>query len=135
MTACLIKINKNENLSDAEKSQLTETMQNLTDALDKQNTGGSPQKATIENSGNFPKESVTELHSELVNTSTKLDKYSNKLDKTHSEIKQLHEKLDKIYRTYGAGKSAAIIHPGTNEANRQNFQMGIKRWESLLSQK
>jgi len=118
LTACLIKINKNENLSDAEKSQLKESMQNLTDALNNQNTS-SPQKTPIENSENFPTESVSELHSELGKTSIKLDKYSNKLDKTHSEIKQLHEKLDKIYRTYGAGKSVAIIHPGTNEANRQ----------------
>ena len=119
MTACLIKINKNENLTDAEKSQLTEAMKNLTNALSKQNTSGSNPKITNENSENFPTESVTELHSELGKTSVKLDKYSNKLDKTHSEIKQLHEKLDKIYRTYGAGKSVAIIHPGTNEANRQ----------------
>ena len=118
MTACLIKINNNENLSDAEKSQLKKSMQNLADALNEQNTGGSSQKNRIENFENFPTESVTELHSELGNTSVKLDTYSNKLDKTHSEIKQLHEKLDKIYRTYGAGKSAAIIHPGTNEANR-----------------
>ena len=94
-------------------------MQNLTDALNNQNTSGSQQKNPIQNSENFPTESVSELHSELGKTSIKLDKYSNRLDKTHSEIKQLHEKLDKIYRTYGAGKSVAIIHPGTNEANRQ----------------
>ena len=119
MTACLIKINKNENLSDAEKSQLKESMQNLADALNNQNTSGSQQKNPIENFENFPTESVSDLQSELGKTSIKLDKYSNKLDKTHSEIKQLHEKLDKIYRTYGAGKSVAIIHPGTNEANRQ----------------
>ena len=91
-------------------------MQNLTNALNKQINNGTQQKNPI---ANFPTESVSELHSELDKTSIKLDKYSNKLDKTHSEIKQLHEKLDKIYRTYGAGKSVAIIHPGTNEANRQ----------------
>ena len=119
MTACLIKINKNENLTDAEKSQLTEAMKNLTNALNKQNKSDSQPKITNENSENFATEAVSELHSELGKTSVKLDKYSNKLDKTHSEIKQLHEKFDKIYRTYGAGKSVAIIHPGTNEANRQ----------------
>ena len=97
MTACLIKINKNENLSDVEKSQLKESMQNLTDALNNQNTSGSQQKNPIENFENFPTESVSELQSELGKKSIKLDKYSNKLDKTHSEIKQLHEKLDKIY--------------------------------------
>ena len=123
MTACLIKINQNQTLSDAEKDQFTESMKNLTYALDQQKTShltsGSPQKNPKENSENFPTESVSELHSELGKTSLKLDKYSNKLDKTHGEIKQLHEKLDKIYKTYGAGKSVAIIHPGTNEANRQ----------------
>ena len=34
---------------------------------------------------------------------------------THSEIKQLSEKLDKIYRTYGARKSTAVIHGGANK--------------------
>ena len=64
-------------------------------------------------------ESMEQLNTELGMASEKLDKYSNKLDKTHNEIHQLHEKLDKIYRTYGAGKSVTIIHPGTNAANRE----------------
>ena len=71
LTACLIKIDKNENLSDAEKSQLKQSMQNLTDALNNQNTSG-PRKNPIENSENFPTESVSELHSELGKTSVKV---------------------------------------------------------------
>ena len=71
MTACLIKINKNENLSDTEKSQLKESMKNLTDALNKQNNNGSQQKNPIENLENFPIEPVYDLHSELSKTSVK----------------------------------------------------------------